>query len=84
MTTMHAGEAIAEFMREHGGTQVDWARRIGCSTKHLSQVMNGRVRLSADYAVLIEAHFDLSANYLMRVQTERDLSQARARLLEAR
>lgn len=83
MSTMHPGEAMAEFIRETGSTQAAWAHRIGCTEKHLSQVITGKVGLSARYAVLMEAHFDLNANYLMRLQMEYDLDQARARLMEA-
>lgn len=33
-------------MRLHGVTQVELARRTGYSTKHVNQVLQGRVRLS--------------------------------------
>lgn len=79
---VHAGDAISDFIHETGSTQTEWARRIGCSEKHLSQVVNGHARLSPRYALLIEAHFDLNARYLMRTQADYDLNQARAELAQ--
>ena len=83
MSALHVGETLAEILEERDEEQVLWAKRIGCSTKHLSQIVTGRVGLSADIAVRIEAALGLDALTLMRIQVAYDVDVARRRLAEA-
>lgn len=73
----HVGQMLAELLDERGEEQVLWARRIGISTKHMSQIVTGKVGLSADIAVRMEAHLGLDALTLMRLQAAYDVDQAR-------
>lgn len=80
MSAQHVGETLAEVLLERGELQVMWAKRIGCSTKHLSQIVTGRVGLSADLAVRMEAFLGLDALTLMRIQAAYDVDVARHQL----
>lgn len=80
MSARHVGETLAEILEERGEEQVLWAKRIGCSAKHLNQILKGHVGLSADIAVRMEAFLDLDALTLMRIQVTYDLDRARQAL----
>lgn len=82
MTVQHVGETLRELLAERDEEQVLWAKRLGISTKHLSQIVTGKVGLSADIAVRMEAFLGLDALTLMRLQAAYDVDQARLRLAE--
>jgi len=48
------GDIIAEFIEEQGMTQVELARRLGITTKHLNQLIGGSVSLSNELAIGLE------------------------------
>lgn len=83
MSAQHVGETLRELLEERDEEQVLWARRIGISTKHMSQIVTGKVGLSADIAVRMEAHLGLDALTLMRLQVAYDVDQARHTYAEA-
>lgn len=79
------GDIISEHLEEHGMTQVEMARRLGITTKHMNQVIGGSASLSNELAIKLErvtgvpARFwnSLEANYqdfLAREREEVDLS----------
>lgn len=48
------GVILAEALEERGMTGGDLARRLGCTEKHVSQLVNGRVPLTTDMALQLE------------------------------
>ncbi len=48
------GDIIAEFIEEQGMTQVELARRLGVTTKHLNQLIRASVSLSNELAIALE------------------------------
>jgi addiction module HigA family antidote len=82
---LHPGETIREFVqsRTEPGIwyQKQIAERAGITEKHLSQIAQGNVALSAPIAVKIEAATGMSAELLMCLQVRYDI--ARARVSEA-
>lgn len=48
------GDTIADLLEEQEMTQVKLAERLGVTEKHLSQVINGHVRISPDLALGLE------------------------------
>jgi addiction module HigA family antidote len=84
MSARHVGEKLAELLEERGEEQVLWAKRVGCSAKHLSQIVTGKVGLSADIAVRMEAFLGVDALPLMYLQAAYDVDVARLRLAAKR
>ena len=81
MTAMHVGAVLAELLADRGQAQVLWANCIGISTKHMSQIITGKVGLSAEIAVRMEAYLGLDALALMRIQVAYEVAQARAKFV---
>jgi HTH-type transcriptional regulator/antitoxin HigA len=48
------GEMLAEVLEEQYMTQADLARRLGVSTKHVYQVINGAAPVSSELAIALE------------------------------
>lgn len=48
------GDIIAEFIEEQGMTQVELARRLGVTPKHLNQLIGASVSLSNELAIALE------------------------------
>jgi HTH-type transcriptional regulator/antitoxin HigA len=48
------GESILDLAEERGWTQIELARRLGYTEKHISQLINGKVALTVDAAQRLE------------------------------
>ena len=72
------GETVLDMAEERGWSQVELARRLGYTQKHVSQLVNGKVPLSVDAALRLErvlgspAEFWLSreASYQKRLASQ--------------
>lgn len=74
---VHPGEVLLEMLEERGITQANLAARCELSVKHVNQLCNGKVRLSAPVAVKIERALDARcALLLMRMQAAHDVWKA--------
>ncbi|MGW7531831.1 HigA family addiction module antitoxin [Amycolatopsis sp. NPDC054798] len=60
-TPLHPGEILKEQLDEQRVSQADLARRVGLSTKHVNQIVQGVVALSPDIAVRLERATGISA-----------------------
>jgi plasmid maintenance system antidote protein VapI len=60
----HPGELWRQIIDDGGWTQADVARAMGCSTKHLNQVVQGVVVPTADLTVRFSTACGVSV-YLM-------------------
>jgi antitoxin HigA-1 len=77
---VHPGEWLrAEIVTPHGLSVTELARHFGVSRQAMSTLLNGRVGLGADMAIRFEKAFGLSADTLLRMQTQHDLALARQR-----
>ncbi|MFK7865903.1 MAG: HigA family addiction module antitoxin [Alphaproteobacteria bacterium] len=54
------------------------ARRLGVSRKHLSSLIHGRARISAEMAIRLDKLFGGGAETWYKMQTAYDLAQAAA------
>lgn len=59
-------------------TVKDLAEHLAVSRQNLSNLLNGRIALSADMALRFEAAFGISAATLLRMQSAHDLATTRA------
>ena len=71
---------MSEIVEPGGRSITEVAADMGVSRQALSTVLNGHASLSADMALRFERQFKISADTLMRMQTDYDLAQARLQL----
>ncbi len=77
---VHPGEWLREeIVRPHGFSVTELARHFGVSRQAMSALLHGRVGLTAEMAIRFEKAFALSADTLLRMQTQHDLALARER-----
>lgn len=75
------GESILDLLEERGWTQGELAQRLGYSEKHVSQLINGRVPITADAAQKLERVLGSSMDFWLRL--EANYQRHRARLESA-
>jgi addiction module HigA family antidote len=79
----HPGASVREDVLAARGLTVTAAANIlAMSRSNLSLFLNGRIDLSPEMALKLEAAFGLEAEMLMAMQTDHDLARARARQAE--
>ncbi|MEX2515439.1 MAG: HigA family addiction module antitoxin [Gammaproteobacteria bacterium] len=64
------GETIADLLEERGWSQADLASRLGYSTKHVSQLINGKVPLTEDTALRLERVLGSTAGFWLAREAE--------------
>ncbi len=69
-----------EFLAGYGLSQNALARAVGISPNRVTEIVNGRRRISADTALRLAAYFGNSAEFWMNLQTQHDLRLARRAL----
>jgi HTH-type transcriptional regulator/antitoxin HigA len=72
------GETISDLLEERGWSQAEFARRIGYSEKHVSQLLHGKVPLTNDAAMRLERV--LGSNAAFWLSREANFRQRCARL----
>lgn len=74
---IHPGEIIKEELEFRGISQKHFAKVVGISYTMLNDILNGKRPVSTDFALLIEAATDISADMLVNMQTRYNLQLAR-------
>ena len=62
------GEFVKEWMDDNGINAADLARRLDVTPKHVSELLHGKVALSADVAVSLERVTGIPAEYWSRIE----------------
>lgn len=75
----HPGEHVRACLDVVGWSVAEGARQLGVTRDMLSNVVQGRRRISADVALALERVGWSNAEQWMRVQVSYDLAQAKAR-----
>lgn len=71
---IHPGEFIEELIETVGMRQAELAIRLGMTTKHLSNLINGKSSITVETACALEKVFnDHPAKYWLRLQSNYDL-----------
>lgn len=73
----HPGETIADLMEEKGWTQVELAERLGCSEKHLNQLIHGKVTLTTETATLLARVLGASVDFWLAREANYQRHKAR-------
>ncbi len=80
MTPSHPGAFIRdEVIKSLGLSVTEAARILGVRRATLSDLLNGKVSLSAEMALRVEKAFDVSMDLLLRMQAWHDASRVRVR-----
>ena len=75
---MHPGQVLAEvYMTEMGLSQSALARRCGCASRKINEIVNGKRGISPSFAIVLESELGTSAEMWVRMQAEYDLWEAR-------
>src|SRR5271166_3065800 len=75
------GEMLKEeFLFEYGLSQNRLAKAIGISPNRITEIVNGRRRITADTALRLGLYFGNSAEFWMNLQGHYDLKMARKNL----
>lgn len=75
---MHPGRVLFEvYMKEMNLTQVKLAELCKCSHRKINEIVNEKRSISPSFAIVLERVLGTSAEMLVRMQAEYDLSQAR-------
>jgi HTH-type transcriptional regulator/antitoxin HigA len=77
------GDIIRFELNAHGFTQADLAARAGTSAKHLNQVIQDAVPLSADTALRLERTLGIPAAVLTQADAVNQANKQRARVRES-
>jgi addiction module HigA family antidote len=70
--TAHPGNTLREMLADLRISQADVARQTGYTTKHISQVVNGRAPITADLAYALSSELNLNGRDLLKAQAEHD------------
>ena len=73
----HLGELVRESMDEVGWNVTETAARLGCARGALSRLLNGKVGVSVDMALALEALGWGTADHWMRMQASYELAEER-------
>lgn len=76
----HPGTLIADEIEARGLKQKDVAMELGVANTYLNEVIKGKRAITADFALLLEKSFGISAEYWMRFQTQYEIDQARLKV----
>lgn len=78
----HPGDHLAEYLEVRGWSQAEFARRAKMTPKHVSEIINHKAPLTAEYAVRFERVLrgGMKAAMWMALQGQYDVFHARKRL----
>ena len=68
---------------DRGMNQTEFAQECGYSLKHVNQIVQGHVRITADAALVFEKVLGIRAEFWMNLQSNFDLQAARLRATRA-
>jgi addiction module HigA family antidote len=75
----HPGETIREELNELGITPYRLAKETGLEETAISQILNGKRRITARTALRLGAFFGTSPEFWLNLQTAYDLEEERRR-----
>lgn len=74
----HPGEMIKDEVEYRGLSQKKLAAEMGMSPSLLNEILNGRRRVSTEYALLFEAALGIDAELWVRLQADYDMQVAKS------
>ena len=81
MKPVHPGEVLlAEFLEPMGISQYRLAKDIGVGPTRINLIVHGKASVTADTALRLARHFQMSAQFWLNLQSQYDLETARDRI----
>jgi HTH-type transcriptional regulator/antitoxin HigA len=77
------GESIADLLEEKSWSQAEFSQRCGYTTKHVSQLINGKAAITEDTAIKLEKVLGSSARFWMTREAQYREAIARAQEFDA-
>ena len=77
------GDTISDLLEEKGWSQAEFAQRSGYTTKHVSQLINGKATITEDSAIKLERVLGSSARFWMTREAQYRESVARSQEFDA-
>ena len=78
---LHRGKVLSEiYMAEMGLSQTSLAKRCGCASRKINEIVNGKRGISPSFAITLESVLGTSAEMWVRMQAEYDLWEARRKV----
>jgi len=77
------GESISDLLEEKGWSQAEFSQRCGYTTKHVSQLINGKATITEDTAIKLERVLGSSARFWMNREAQYRESVARTQEFDA-
>ena len=78
---LHPGKVLSEiYMAEMGLSQASLAKRCGCASRKINEIVNGKRGISPSFAITLESVLGTSAEMWVRMQAEYDLWEARRKV----
>lgn len=75
---LHPGVVLEDYyLKEMGWSQSELARKIGCQSRKVNEIVNGKRGVSPEFAIELEKVLGTSAEMWVRMQAEFDLAEAR-------
>lgn len=71
--TTSPGMILKEYMDAQEMTQKELAKNVDSSEKHISMIINGKARVTPEFALKLEKVFQLKANFWLKIQSDYDL-----------
>ena len=71
------GWVLEEHLEVHGISQAEFARRCGCTTQLISEIVAGRAPVEAETALLFEKELGLAASIWLGIEKRYRLHQMR-------
>ena len=68
---------LEEHLEVHGISQAEFARRCGCTTQLISEIVAGRAPVEAETALLFEKELGLAASIWLGIEKRYRLHQMR-------
>src|SRR6266550_3732821 len=73
----HPGDTVLEYLKYYGWSQRDLARRTGLTPKTISEICNGKGRITPPTALAFEKVFQRPAHFWLNLQRQFDEAEAR-------
>jgi len=79
---IHPGEYIAELLEAKGMKQTELALRLGVTTKHLNNIINGKAQITPEMAKSLQNVFNYPSKYWLSLQATFDVTTHENEIVE--
>lgn len=74
----HPGELIHDELEARGLSQAKLAEQLGVKASLLNEIIKGKRGVNTEFALLLEAAWDIPANFWLGLQTDYNMQMAKS------